>query len=319
MDHEEGGRRPFEPSPLSAPTPADQNRDQLPPPDQSRERYQLRPEWDPPRTAEVDRPPTDPDRQDSGAAEAAGPAPDRIADSSAMAADTEDRPTTPAAEPPRAESAPIPSRPAPDLDALTAALASLEKQISRAGREQFKAGTLAEAQRDQLHEVLEVLRAAEAARDEEVEALRARAGAIASQARREVARAILPAVDGLDGALRSGRHLLAAPAPAAPRRSWWRRAAPTQSAEDVRRGDLRAWLIGLEFVRERLLSVLAAEDIVPIAAQGLPFDPEIHLAVEVSRPAPDAPAGTITAVIRQGYLIGGRVLRPAEVAVARAD
>jgi molecular chaperone GrpE len=210
-------------------------------------------------------------------------------------------------------------RPPPDLDALTAALASLEKQISRAGREQFKASALAEAQRDQLAVVLEALRTAEAVRDDELTALREQGNTIASQARREVARAILPAVDGLEGALRSGKHLLAVQAPPTPRRAWWRRAAPTSGPEDVLRGDLRAWLIGLEFVHERLLSVLAAEDIVPIAALGLPFDPQIHLAVEVSRPESAAPADTITAVIRQGYLIGGRVLRPAEVAVARAD
>ncbi|MGH2346194.1 MAG: nucleotide exchange factor GrpE [Chloroflexota bacterium] len=303
MDHEEGERRPFDPILLSAPTP-DERRDQCRP----------RPEAESLRTEDAGRPFIHFGRQASESDEPTDPARDHVDR-------IEDRPVTfgNAEELSRAESAPIAARPAPDLDALTAALASLEKQISRAGREQFKASTLAEAQRAQLNVVLETLRDAEAARDDEVEALREHGSTIALQARREVARAILPAVDGLDGALRSGKHLLAAPARPAPRRSWWRRAAPTETAEDILRGDLRAWLIGLEFVRERLLSVLAAEDITPIAALGLPFDPQIHLAVEVSRPGSEAPAGTITAVIRQGYLSGGRVLRPAEVAVARAD
>jgi molecular chaperone GrpE len=300
MDHEEG-RHPFEPILPSEPIPAD-------------ERFAYSElGLDLPCAVEAGGHSAHFDRQASE--------PDQAADSTRDRLDrNEDRPTTlsdvveagPATEA-------IAVRPPPDLDALTAALASLEKQISRAGREQFKASTLAEAQRDQLQVVLEALRTAEAARDDELTALREQGNTIASQARQETARAILPAVDGLEGALRTGKHLLAAPAPPAARRPWWRRALSTPVPEDVLRGDLRAWLIGLEFVHERLLSVLAAEDIVPIAALGLPFDPRIHLAVEVSRPGSAAPDGTITAVIRQGYLIGGRVLRPAEVAVARAD
>lgn len=226
----------------------------------------------------------------------------------------------------RAVEAALPGRVAegqgpPDVAALTEALASLEKQISRAGREQFKASTLAEAQRDQLNAVLEELRAAEVQRKEEVEAIREGLAAAEEQARLDVAQRILPALDGLDEALRSGRRLSAAPPPAEapPRRSWFRRsAAPTPSDERLRT-DLQAWLVGLEFVRERLLGVLAAEGIATIPAQGLPFDPEVHLAVEVSAPGPDTAEGSISAVIRQGYRRGERVLRPAEVAVARAE
>jgi molecular chaperone GrpE (heat shock protein) len=302
MDHEEGRRHPFDPILPSEPTS----------PDERSAYSELG--LDLPRVVDAGWHAAQFDRHVSGPDQAAGSARDRVDRN-------EDRPTplrdVVETRPPATEA--IAVRPLPDLDALTAALASLEKQISRAGREQFKASTLAEAQRDQLQVVLEALRTAEAARDDELTALRERGNTIASQARREVARAILPAVDGLEGALHSGKHLLAVSAPPAPRRAWWRRAPTTPAPEAGLRGDLWAWLSGLEFVHERLLSVLAAEDIVPIAALGLPFDPHIHLAVEVSRPGSAAPAGTITAVIRQGYLIGGRVLRPAEVAVARAD
>ncbi len=314
MDHEEGIRRPFEPTAPAAPLPPADRPDHA--------RAWPAPELARPGTADVGLRSAPVDERERGSDQAVGVVRDR-------ADRIEDCPPTPgdavemlrpehAASGVSSQSEPIAARPAPDLDALTAALASLEKQISRAGREQFKASTLAEAQRDQLHVVLEALRAAETARNDEVDALRGERTIIASQGRREVARAILPAADGLEGALRSGKHLLTA-SPPPPRRSWWRRSAPSPAAEDGLRGDLRAWLIGLEFVQERLLSVLAAEDIIPIAALGLPFDPRIHLAVEVCLPGPNTPSGTVTAVIRQGYLIGGRVLRPAEVAVARAD
>ena len=49
---------------------------------------------------------------------------------------------------------------------------------------------------------------------------------------------------------------------------------------------------------------------------GEPFDPERHDAVEV-RMTTDAPENTVVDVIRAGYAVDGRVLRPAQVAVAR--
>src|SRR5947199_211805 len=60
-----------------------------------------------------------------------------------------------------------PTAPTPDpaLAALPPALAALEKQISRAGREQLKANSLAEAQLAQLTAALDALRAADARRD----------------------------------------------------------------------------------------------------------------------------------------------------------
>jgi molecular chaperone GrpE len=77
-----------------------------------------------------------------------------------------------------------------------------------------------------------------------------------------------------------------------------------------------AWLAGLTFVRQRLLDVLAAEGVQPIVAEGRPFDPHYHVALEVVRPTDSLPAGTIGAELRRGYLAEGRVLRYAEVAVA---
>jgi len=221
--------------------------------------------------------------------------------------------------------------PAEELEArnqeLANALASLEKQIARAGREQFKATTLAEAQRDQLATVLVALDDAEAERQAELEAIRARAEAEMeagyqrlAQARQEarlaVVREVLPALDGLDEALRTGHRVLDRPAPPPARRGLFGR-AQVQPADDTLRQDMDAWLVGLGFVRDRLLGLLAAEGVTPIASQGQLFDPEEHIALEVAPAHAGAPPGAITAVIRQGYRVGDRVLRPAEVAVAK--
>ena len=67
-------------------------------------------------------------------------------------------------------------------------------------------------------------------------------------------------------------------------------------------------------VRRRLLDALAAEGVTLIAAEGQPFDPRRHIAVEVVAAA--APSGTVMQEIRRGFVVGTRVLRHAEVAVA---
>lgn len=208
---------------------------------------------------------------------------------------------------------------APD-EGVAAALAALERQITRAGREQLKVNTLIEAQREQLAAALEALQVHEARREEEMAARRRDAVAAQSGARLEVAKALLPAIDGLDEALRSGRQVLARPlAPAAPtRRFGWPR--PDQAADPATvalHADMDAWLTGIDFVRDRLLAVLAAEGITAIPARGQPFDPHLHVALEVTASGPEAPPGVVTTVIRQGYLAGDRVLRHAEVAVAK--
>jgi len=49
---------------------------------------------------------------------------------------------------------------------------------------------------------------------------------------------------------------------------------------------------------------------------GQPFDPEFHEAMATQPTAEQAP-GTVMAVVQKGYLLNGRLLRPARVLVAR--
>jgi molecular chaperone GrpE len=49
---------------------------------------------------------------------------------------------------------------------------------------------------------------------------------------------------------------------------------------------------------------------------GQPFDPEFHEAM-ATQPSADQPPGTVLAVVQKGYLLNGRLLRPARVLVAR--
>jgi molecular chaperone GrpE len=51
--------------------------------------------------------------------------------------------------------------------------------------------------------------------------------------------------------------------------------------------------------------------------QGQAFNPEFHEAM-VTQPTPDHPPGTVLAVVQRGYVLNGRLLRPARVVIARA-
>lgn len=72
---------------------------------------------------------------------------------------------------------------------------------------------------------------------------------------------------------------------------------------------------GIELIQRELLKVLEKFGVTPYSALGQPFDPGRHEAVQrVVRP--DAPDMTVVEETQRGYLLNGRVLRPAMVVVA---
>lgn len=74
---------------------------------------------------------------------------------------------------------------------------------------------------------------------------------------------------------------------------------------------------GLQAVLAQMSATLARQGAHRIGAIGEEFDPEIHEAIAV-QPADDVPDRTILAVDRSGFSLGDRVIRPAQVVVARA-
>ena len=72
---------------------------------------------------------------------------------------------------------------------------------------------------------------------------------------------------------------------------------------------------GVELIQRELLKVLEKFGVTPYSALGQPFDPERHEAVQrVIKP--DARDMTVVEEIQRGYVLNGRVLRPAIVVVA---
>jgi molecular chaperone GrpE len=74
---------------------------------------------------------------------------------------------------------------------------------------------------------------------------------------------------------------------------------------------------GVEIVSAQLRSVLEGHGLDQVPAEpGLPFDPNVHEAV-VAQESDEFDEGAIMAVLEPGYLLHGRLLRPARVIVAR--
>jgi molecular chaperone GrpE len=74
---------------------------------------------------------------------------------------------------------------------------------------------------------------------------------------------------------------------------------------------------GVAMVQGQLLDVLKRHGVTRIEAQGQPFDPNLHQAVQM-RPERGVPPGTVVEVPEPGYTIHERVLRPASVVVSSA-
>ena len=106
--------------------------------------------------------------------------------------------------------------------------------------------------------------------------------------RGEVLKAILPVLDDFE------RALAALP--------------PERQGED--------WLEGVRLIERKLRSTLESLGLERIEAVGKPFDPWEHEAV-LHEERTDVAPGTVAAVARHGYRLAGKVLREAQVVVAK--
>lgn len=72
---------------------------------------------------------------------------------------------------------------------------------------------------------------------------------------------------------------------------------------------------GIRLTDKALRAVLARHGVEVIDPAGAPFDPKLHEAIQRA-PAGDAPPGTVVSVFEKGYVLKGKLLRPARVLVA---
>jgi molecular chaperone GrpE len=73
---------------------------------------------------------------------------------------------------------------------------------------------------------------------------------------------------------------------------------------------------GLRAVLDQMETLLARHGVRRVGEAGEPFDPERHDAVDV-RVTDEVPDRTVLQVLRSGFALGDRILRPAQVVVSR--
>lgn len=78
-----------------------------------------------------------------------------------------------------------------------------------------------------------------------------------------------------------------------------------------------AYRRGVELIHKQLAELLARRGVAVLDALGADFDPRLHQSV-ASEPADGHRDGEVVAVLRAGYLLNDRLLRPAMVKVAQA-
>jgi molecular chaperone GrpE len=122
----------------------------------------------------------------------------------------------------------------------------------------------------------------------------------AERNRRDVLVSLLEVVDNLDRAIDAAKK------------------APRPSSGQAGKDSGDPLLQGVEMVQQQFLSKLDGFGVKRIDALGAAFDPLLHEAV-TAVPAPKSDDGRVVGVIANGYRIGDEVLRPALVAVGKAQ
>ena len=88
-------------------------------------------------------------------------------------------------------------------------------------------------------------------------------------------------------------------------------ATPKNTEEE----SVKALFDGVELTLKELLATVARFGVEPVGAVGEAFNPDLHQAISM-QPAEGFESNQITTVLQKGYLLNGRVIRPAMVMVA---
>jgi molecular chaperone GrpE len=83
--------------------------------------------------------------------------------------------------------------------------------------------------------------------------------------------------------------------------------------------DAATILKGMQIVHDQWMTVLNSQFVESIMPQpGTPFDPATMEAL-IHQPGGDFPPNSVTQLLQRGYALHGRTLRPAQVAVSKAE
>lgn len=228
----------------------------------------------------------------------------------------------------------------------------LTESVQALERAQQRSNELTESRTRQVNELLDtvqdVLNRRSELRERQFVVDQTQLDQVRKEARGEFVATFLPALDGIERVLEDGRALLArqrqdivdaAQGTSAARGSERPHAAnpnlvnrlrsrlgaegeqgesgaPAGGANPTTAQAIHTWVRHLALVRDRFLALMFQEGIEPIAALHQTLDPQLHVAVQ-TEPREDVAPDTIVREVRRGYRAGERILRYAEVVVAR--
>jgi len=86
------------------------------------------------------------------------------------------------------------------------------------------------------------------------------------------------------------------------------------AAQNATVDDLRA---GSDATLKLLAKAFERASVLEVQADGVPFNPEFHEAMAMV-PVNDQPPNTVINVVQKGYILNGRLVRPARVIVSKA-
>ncbi|HJP97020.1 MAG TPA: nucleotide exchange factor GrpE [Rhodanobacteraceae bacterium] len=89
-----------------------------------------------------------------------------------------------------------------------------------------------------------------------------------------------------------------------------------ESGLAVQTADVASMREGLGLTLKSLLKIAESNGLEQVDPVGQPLDPELHHAVSMVQ-APGQAPGTVVGVMQKGYVLNGRLLRPALVSVAK--
>lgn len=79
-------------------------------------------------------------------------------------------------------------------------------------------------------------------------------------------------------------------------------------------GDAQSFLEGFTMIHQQLMAMLSKQGLAIIEAVGLPFDPNFHEAI-MRVPSEEYDNDVVCEILQTGYMVDGRVIRPALVKV----
>lgn len=199
------------------------------------------------------------------------------------------------------------------------ALDDLSQEVRRVGRELFKATRAAERNQELFQSALEEVRRMNTL----VAELPTQTAEAARAVKASICRDLLSVADALEASSTAAQETLARlqetadqPAHGIVYRFSTARLLRDSLSDSV--AAMRQWHEGQQLVRQRLLQSLQALGLRSVDAVGQPFDPAFHRAVAVER-RDDVPIGTVIGEDLKGYMLDGKILRYAEVIVAKDE